>query len=588
MLFDVLLCDRFDYVDGMLCRVLIIFLLCVDVVRSDDVTIPDRAPDAVTGREFSARIATLDLASREREVLAELRRGNVPAFWRKFVEVKVSNSDATAVFRVAPDYFAIGTDDDYFLIPMTPMTSQTIADDLGCTLPTRKMVDEIWHAAALKLAPAPIPPTPAMITVPIFVEHNATVRTQRTEALPAHPLGTLVAGHKKDVVVTPQLAAAPGKVAIYGWHRADGRPIQPLHLGHTANWVDYSHGVRFVARDMTVNGLPTTVEAVLADAALCPLLSDEGPITNPRYAREFNGVAGSFRERSEELHFDPGVRVIINSPADFDAAKPVRLVLYAVPAGNTIEQTIGRQIALGEDWHFDIQHIGAQTRWLRARQLDANLVVAYLECSERSWVLWRRKHSADTHRIPEIVETLRGRFAQPVKLVLTGHSAGGAFTFSWLDGIERIPDNVERIAFLDSNYAYDVPLGHAAKLANWLDASAQHFLCVLAYEDHVALLNGKPFVSERGGTWGRSHAMLHDLAERFAFGNEAIAGLQRHTALEGRVQFLLKENPEKAVLHTRLVEWNGFIHALLSGTPLEGIGYNYLGPRAYEDWITVD
>ena len=190
MLFDVLLCDRFDYVDGMLCRVLVIFLLCVDVVRSDDVTIPDRAPDAVTGREFSARIATLDLTSREREVLAELRRGNVPAFWRKFVEVKVSNSDATAVFRVAPDYFAIGTDDDYFLIPMTPMTSQTIADDLGCTLPTRRMVDEIWHAAALKLAPAPIPPTPAMITVPIFVEHNATVRTQRTEALPAHPLGT--------------------------------------------------------------------------------------------------------------------------------------------------------------------------------------------------------------------------------------------------------------------------------------------------------------------------------------------------------------------------------------------------------------
>src|SRR5678815_5995899 len=79
------------------------------------------------------------------------------------------------------------------------------------------------------------------------------------------------------------------------------------------------------------------------------------------------------------------------------------------------------------------------------------------------------------------------------------------------------------------------------------------FLCVLAYEDHVALLNGKPFVSERGGTWGRSHAMLHDLAERFAFGNEAIAGLQRHTALEGRVQFLLKENPEKAVLHLSLI-----------------------------------
>jgi hypothetical protein len=165
---------------------------------------------------------------------------------------------------------------------------------------------------------------------------------------------------------------------------------------------------------------------------------------------------------------------------------------------------------------------------------------------------------------------------------------GGAFTFGWLDGIERIPDDVERIAFLDSNYAYDATLGHAAKLADWLDASAQHFLCVLAYEDYIALLDGKPFVSERGGTWGRSQAMLGDFGERFSFATETTNGLQQHTALEGRVQFLLKENPEKTVLHTRLVEWNGFIHALLSGTPLEGIGYKYLGPRAYDDWITVD
>ena len=572
----------------MLSRSFVAFALSVCVTRAVDVSIPRRAPELPTGSEFAARVASLDLAARERAIIEEVKRGNVPAFQRKFVEVKVATADAIAVFRVAPDYFAIGTDDDYFLVPMTPMTAQSIADDLDCTLPTRKMVDEIWRAAALKLEPAPIPPSPAMTTMPVFVEHNGTVRTQRTEELAAHPLGALVAGHKKDVVITPQLAGAPRKVAIYGWHRTDGRAIQSLHLGHTGNWVDYSQGVRFVAREMMVNGSPTTLEAVLADAALCLLLSDEGPITNPRYANEFTGGGQPFRERSEELLFDPGVRVIINSPTDLDATKPVRLVLYAVPAGNTVEQTIGRRIALGEDWHFDIQHIGAQTRWLRARQLDANLVVAYLECSERSWVLWRRRHATDSHRIPEIVEALRGRFTQSVKLVLTGHSAGGAFTFGWLDGIERIPDNVERIAFLDSNYAYDVALGHATKLADWLASSAEHCLCVLAYEDHIALLDGKPFVSERGGTWGRSHAMLHDLSGRFAFGNETVAGLRRHAALEGRVQFLLKENPEKAVLHTRLVEWNGFIHAVLSGTPLEGIGYTYLGPRAYEDWIAVD
>jgi hypothetical protein len=274
--------------------------------------------------------------------------------------VKVSNSEATAIFRVAPDYFAIGSDDDYFLIPMTPMTSQTIADELGCALPTRIMVDEIWRAAAVKLVPAPISPSPAMITVPAGRAQRHGARAPRAPPCIrlGHPRGRAQKGCGNHV----NPSARP-KVAIYGWHRADGNPIQPLHLGHTANWVDYSHGVRLVAREMTVNGAPTTVEAVLADSALCALLSDEGPVSNPRYAAEFTDVAGAFRERTEELRFDPGVRVVINSPADFDAMKPVRLVLYAVPAGNTIgnHTAASRRMTTGTS----IQHIGAQTRWLR-------------------------------------------------------------------------------------------------------------------------------------------------------------------------------------------------------------------------------
>ena len=58
---------------------------------------------------------------------------------------------------------------------------------------------------------------------------------------------------------------APGKVAIYGWHKPDGKPIQPLYTGHTASWVDYSHGIRLVSRRMTVNGEAKTIDEVLAD-----------------------------------------------------------------------------------------------------------------------------------------------------------------------------------------------------------------------------------------------------------------------------------------------------------------------------------
>ncbi len=559
-------------------------LLGSTAAAASELTLPPRAADAISGREFAARIATLDLATREAAVVAEVQHGNVPDFWRRFVDV---NLEGRATISVAPDYLAVGSDGDYLLTPLSPATAQALADQLGCVLPTRKLVNAIYHAASLRLEPAPIPPGDAMTTAPVFAQHNATVREQRAAALATHPLGTLVAGHKKDVVLTPQLADAPGKVAIYGWHKPDGTAIQPLFLGHTAAWVDYSHGVRLVRRDMRLNGAPTTIDAVLANPKTCGLLSDEGAMADFRYGSVHAVIANYPGERNDELHFETGVRVVINSPAALDAAKPTRLVLFTLPAGNTIEQAIGHRLAPGDDWHFDIQHIGAQTRWLRAHAVDANLVVAYLQSSERSFVLWRRAHADNPARAVAIVEALHARFPQ-AKLVLASHSAGGTFIFGYLDGSEKIPDDVERIAFLDSDYAYEATQGHDAKLAQWLAASDAHRLCVFAYQDHVALLNGKTFVSEAGGTWGRSQAMLHDLAGRFSFARTDAAGLQTHTALDGRVKFFLKENPEKVILHTRQVEWNGFIHALLAGTSRENQGYVYLGPRAYAGLIAPE
>jgi hypothetical protein len=47
----------------------------------------------------------------------------------------------------------------------------------------------------------------------------------------------------------------------------------------------------------------------------------------------------------------------------------------------------------------------------------------------------------------------------------------------------------------------------------------------------------------------------------------------------------LTENPEKKIYHTMQVERNGFIHSMVTGTPNEGKGYEYFGPRAYSKWI---
>ena len=81
-----------------------------------------------------------------------------------------------------------------------------------------------------------------------------------------------------------------------------------------------------------------------------------------------------FGEQIKEYHFEPDVNVHINAPAadSFATDKPTRLVLYALPNGNSIAQTIGRQRAPGVDWHFFIQHIGAQTRRMREIIKDQN------------------------------------------------------------------------------------------------------------------------------------------------------------------------------------------------------------------------
>jgi hypothetical protein len=544
--------------------------------------LPPRPAEAPTGTAFARSIADLPLEEREARILQLVRAGNVPSFLRTLVPVNVEGGTDRVTFFVTPDYLAVGSDEDFFYSPLTPYTAQEIADRLDCILPTTKMVAEIHRSAAVKLTPSPIPPSPAMTTVPVFLQHQEMVlaepRNQRR--------GALVAGHKKDVVVTNRLASAPGKVAIYGWHRHDGSPIQPLYTRHSASWVDYSHGIRLVHRRVLVNGESRSMDEVLADPRLAPLLSDEGAMHVTRYEltaapRPLPSLAAP-GEVVDELRLVGTVRAVVNRP-EGTAAKPVLLVFYALPNGNTIEQTVGKAVGPEDDWHFGIQHIGAQTRFLREALTDLTLVVAYLECDGRNWPSWRKKH-ADIE-IPLLFDAIRKRYGGPrPRLVLSGYSGGGSLLFGYINAVATIPDDVARIAWLDANYAYNTAR-HQDKLVAWLKASDRHHLVVLAYDDASARLNGKPFVSAEGGTWGRSRLMLRDLEGSMPFTAEVSGGLHSHRALQGRVTFLLKENPAGQVLHTVQVERNGFIASLLAGTPHEEHGYTYLGERAYERFI---
>jgi hypothetical protein len=152
-------------------------------------------------------------------------------------------------------------------------------------MPTRKMSDRIYQNAVVKMVPEPIPPSPKMITLPVFIKHNELVHAQRAGSLSDHPLGSLVAGNKKDIVISNKIYAPDGKprVVIYGWHKIDGKAIQPMYNGHTSIHVDYSHGIRLVQNKVWVDGKKTEIKKILQSPELNALLSDEGIIEKPFY-----------------------------------------------------------------------------------------------------------------------------------------------------------------------------------------------------------------------------------------------------------------------------------------------------------------
>ena len=153
---------------------------------------------------------------------------------------------------------------------------------LGCTLPTRKMVNQIWTNAAVKLNPQPIPPSGDMVTVPVFAQENYMVQTQRNTFTNSFPLGALVSGDKKDVILSTMIYTnfdnppITDPVVIYGWLYTTGVPIQPIYNGHENTYADYSHGIRLV-NALTVDGNPNTITNVFTNPNLAALLSDEGP-----------------------------------------------------------------------------------------------------------------------------------------------------------------------------------------------------------------------------------------------------------------------------------------------------------------------
>ena len=110
------------------------------------------------------------------------------------------------------------------------------------------------------------------------LRHNELVGAQRTTLDVS--LGSLVAGDKKDLVLTNRLRNHLDRVAIYGWHLTEGKPIQSLSTVHGWRYADYSHGARLISTQVFIDGTARSIFDVLQDSRLARALSDEGVIEN--------------------------------------------------------------------------------------------------------------------------------------------------------------------------------------------------------------------------------------------------------------------------------------------------------------------
>jgi pimeloyl-ACP methyl ester carboxylesterase len=255
-----------------------------------------------------------------------------------------------------------------------------------------------------------------------------------------------------------------------------------------------------------------------------------------------------------------------NIPVGIASAAPAEIVVYATPNGNTIEQTLGRQRGTDESFRYDIQHVLAQVRLYRKEVPERTVALVVLEAPDLSWPTWRQAHTDAPARAAAIMRSI-GDLLPGSKLSLVSHSGGGALTFALLNHAKTLPDAVERIAFLDSHYAFEAGEEHGKKLAAWVRASRTHHLVALAYDDRKIRLHGKRVVKPGGGSFNATFRMIHALeAERMPVRESHEGAFRRFVGEDGRVELRVHPNPKNVILHSALVsDDNGLLFALARG-----------------------
>ena len=281
--------------------------------------IPERKPDAISGAEFLEGFKKVYGVDYEEAITHQILGGNVPDFMRleNFREItlteNINGAEVEIRLKVCSDYLAIGGNDDYARIPLSPVGLQILGSVLGMSIPTKKLVDRIYEIAReenslMGLIEAPIVarsyphkvPHPTkkgkmarlseIWNIPSYEKRRsvfllkpdfAVVQSQLADKIKKErglPRFALMCGHKKDVILDYHSLTHPEKLVQY-------RPFHPQGLdfgAHYKDHTDYSLGGRLVdqvvyvtiRKDGKEKTLQMTYEGVIKHPEFYKLLSD--------------------------------------------------------------------------------------------------------------------------------------------------------------------------------------------------------------------------------------------------------------------------------------------------------------------------
>lgn len=221
------------------------------------------------------------------DILQAIREGRAEWHWATVTMGPVT-------FSVFADAFKV----DGVRVAVSARTAQTVADNLGCILPTPLIEDLIYQQAEVR-----IPPFPGDVTERLAKDHSADIDKALANSSKIIRPDTLVATVGKSWVLSNK--ATTDRAVNYGWHcerrRAGGVPVSPAFqstdvkviqspsAAHNLDHVDYSQTLRLVDARCQFDGpnlglgVKTPVAELLQHRDWWVHISHEGPL---RYIRQ--------------------------------------------------------------------------------------------------------------------------------------------------------------------------------------------------------------------------------------------------------------------------------------------------------------